>query len=273
MDNTNHAILALGSHLTPFLMTLCRIAGIFLIAPVVSSSMAPAKYRAIFAAMIALAVYPTLLPIVKAQAAPFDIIAAVPYLIRETFIGFAMGIIAIIPLLSLEMSGAMSGHQMGLGLSQVYNPGSDAESDVLGQMLYTLAIGAYITCGGVDMLFGCILDSFRTIPIGSLDASKLPLGLLGETLTQGIDLAIRVTAPVSGAVILLTIMLGVIGKTMPQINIMTVGFTLKILAGLFALFFSIYTIADAAGDSMHDTLGRISSWMSIASAGGQADVR
>jgi flagellar biosynthetic protein FliR len=273
MENTNNAILALAAHLTPFLMTIARIAGIFLIAPVVSGAMAPAKYRAMFAAALALAVYPVLMPIVTLQPAPFDIIAAVPFLIRETFIGFVMGIIAAVPLLSLEMSGAMSGHQMGLGLAQVYNPDSDGDSDVLGQILYTLAIGAYIVCGGVDLLFGCILDSFRTIPLGSLDASKLPLHMLGEILTQGIELAIRVTAPVSGAVILLTIMLGVIGKTMPQINIMTVGFTLKILAGLFALLFAIYGIADAAGDSMHDSLGRISSWMSTASAGGPADVR
>jgi flagellar biosynthesis protein FliR len=93
-----------------------------------------------------------------------------------------------------------------------------------------------------------VLDSFAGVPIGAFSPGGSALDSLVTAVGSGFSLAIRVSAPVTGIVLLLVLLLGVVGKTMPQINIMTIGFTLKILVGLGAVAFSLQAIRVAAGD-------------------------
>jgi flagellar biosynthesis protein FliR len=268
MERTSPAILALLAQSAPFLLTVFRLAGLFLFAPLLASSMIPGRYKAIMVFMLGAAVYPVVSPEIPAGSLPVDVITILPLLVREAIIGFIIGFIASIPMLSLEMSGVIAGQQMGLGLGRVYNPEADADSDVLGQLLYTIALGGFLAGNGLEMLGAAVIDSFKSIPLGGLDCGQSPLSLITTTISAGFDLAIRVTTPVSGAVLLMTILLGVIGKTMPQINIMSVGFTFKIVAGLAAIIIGVYAIGAATGEVMHDTLMKVQSWAAVGAGGG-----
>lgn len=273
MEKTSPAILELLSQWAPFLLTVFRLAGLFIFAPVLASTMVPARYRVLLVFMLGIALHPTVSPRIPEGFFPIDVVGAVPLLIREALIGFVVGVIAAIPMLSLEMSGVIAGQQMGLGLNRVYNPDTDTDSDVLGQMLYTIALGGFLACGGLEALGASVIDSFRTIPLGGLDPAMLPVDVIAAALTSGFELAIRVTTPVSGAVLLMTILLGVIGKTMPQINIMSVGFTFKIIAGLGALVAGIYAVGDATGGAMDDALRTVQAWVAAGGGGGAPDGR
>lgn len=273
MEKTSPAILELLSQLAPFLLTVFRLAGLFLFAPVLASPIVPARHRVLLVFMLGAALHPTVSPTIPAGLLPLDVVGAAPLLLREALIGFVVGVIAAIPMLSLEMSGVIAGQQMGLGLARVYNPETDAESDVLGQMLYTIALGGFLACGGIESLGSCVIDSFRTIPVGGLDLAVLPIDVVTSALSSGFELAIRVTTPISGAVLLMTILLGVIGKTMPQINIMSVGFTFKILAGLAALVAGIYAVGDATGGALDDALRTAQAWVAAGGGGGTSDGR
>ncbi len=273
MEKTSPAILELLSQLAPFLLTVFRLAGLFIFAPVLASTMVPARFRVLLVFMMGVALHPTVSPEIPAGLLPIDVVGAAPLLVREALIGFVVGVIAAIPMLSLEMSGVIAGQQMGLGLARVYNPDTDADSDVLGQMLYTIALGGFLACGGLEALGACLIDSFRSIPLGGIEPGSLPVDVIAGALTSGFELAIRVTTPVSGAVLLMTILLGVIGKTMPQINIMSVGFTFKILAGLGALIAGIYAVGDATGGAMDDALRTAQAWVAAGGGGGAPDGR
>jgi flagellar biosynthetic protein FliR len=273
MEKTSPAILELLSQLAPFLLTVFRLAGLFVFAPVLASSMVPARHRVLLVLMLGVAIHPTVTPAMAAGALPIDVVGAVPLLLREALIGFVVGVIAAIPMLSLEMSGVIAGQQMGLGLARVYNPDTDTDSDVLGQMLYTIALGGFMACGGLESLAGCVMDSFRTVPLGGVELARLPVDVIAGALGSGFELAIRVTTPVSGAVLLMTILLGVVGKTMPQINIMSVGFTFKIIVGLGALVAGIYAIGDATGGAMDEALRTAQAWVASGGGGGATDGR
>lgn len=273
MEKTSPAILELLSQLAPFLLTVFRLAGLFIFAPVLASSIVPARHRVLLVFMLGVGLHPTVAPAIPAGMFPLDVVGVVPLLLREALIGFVVGVIAAIPMLSLEMSGVIAGQQMGLGLARVYNPETDTDSDVLGQMLYTIALGGFLACGGLEAIGACVIDSFRTIPLGGVEPARLPVDVIAGALSSGFELAIRVTTPVSGAVLLMTILLGVIGKTMPQINIMSVGFTFKILAGLAALVAGIYAIGDATGGAMDGALRTAQAWVASGGGGGSTDGR
>jgi flagellar biosynthetic protein FliR len=262
MEQTSPAILSLLSQTAPFLLTVFRLAGLFLFAPVLTSSMVPVRYKAIMVFLLGAAIFPMIGVRIPVGALPVDVVTMVPLLVREAMIGFTIGLIASIPMLSLEMSGVIAGQQMGLGLARVYNPDSDSEADVLGQMLYTIALGGFLAGRGVESMMDSVLESFATIPLGGVDCAHAPLNIVTAALTAGFELAIRVTTPVSGAVLLMTIVLGVIGKTMPQINIMSVGFTFKIAIGLLALIFGLTAVGDATAQVLRDTMLTVQTWAS-----------
>ncbi|MCX5689269.1 MAG: flagellar biosynthetic protein FliR, partial [Planctomycetota bacterium] len=101
MEQTSPAILALLSQTAPFLLTVFRLAGLFLFAPILTSSMVPVRYKAIMVFLLGAAVFPMVSVQVPAGALPVDVITMVPLLVREAIVGFTIGLIASIPMLSL----------------------------------------------------------------------------------------------------------------------------------------------------------------------------
>ncbi len=259
MPTTQANFSLLLTHVIPFALVAFRLAGVFVVAPMLASVATPMKFKALLVAGLAAAVFPM---VTRDAVMPriADIADAVPLILSETLIGFVVGAVASIPLLSLEMSGVIAGQQMGFGLARVYNPEADFDTDILGQLLYYVAMGVFVTAGGLEALVGCVADSFTNIPIGGFRPGAAPLDAFVGALSSGLELALRVSAPVSGVVLLIVILLGVIGKTMPQINIMTVGYAIKIVAGLGAIVFALQSIQAAAGDEALEITRGIVDW-------------
>lgn len=250
-------------HTVPFVLCFFRMLGLFIAAPLLSSLVVPMRVKALLAMMLSAAVYPTLSLTISPEAFPngsMDVMTLLPMVVVESAIGFAIGLLATVPLTALEMAGTMMGHQMGLGLARVYNPEADYDVDVLGQLLFYVASGAFFAMGGLDVLIRTLIGTFHNLPVGGLQVGETPLDLLISLVSSAFDLAMRVTAPVAGIVLLFILVFAAIGKTMPQINIMSIGFAVKILGGLLVLTAAMYAVQGAASDSIHDTLIQIRAW-------------
>lgn len=249
------------SRVVPWMLVVCRVAGLFLFAPMVSSAMLPARVRAFLAAGIGLAAG----PLVAERAGPLPPmnITSLPWLIiSETLIGLTIGMIAVIPILALDLAGVLMGHQMGLNLARVYNPDTDAEVDALGQMLFFVGFAGLIAIDGVESLFLALLATFDRVPVGGLTAEMLPLETLIGVLESGTDLAVRIAAPVWGVVAVMLVAIGLLGKFVPQVNTMTVGFILKILVGIAALAASMRVVGEVSQEAMQGTIAEIGRWVS-----------
>lgn len=251
----------LWAHAAPFSLVLFRILGVFIGAPMLSSTAIPMRVRSLLGFMLALATYPTLM----GRIDPPDIASVytlIPMVLGETLVGFCIGTLAAMPLLALEGAGIIAGHQMGLSLARVYNPQLDTESDLIGQMLFFAAFAAYLAMGGLESLFDATAQSFDRLPLGGFLYTDVPLEALVGLTTSGLELAMRVAAPVTGVIILLAITLGALTKTMPQINIMTVGFAIKVMAGVLMLAFGaspgVHAVVDEIDDAGRSVVAFIS---------------
>jgi flagellar biosynthetic protein FliR len=240
------------AHAAPFTLVLFRILGIFISAPMLATTAVPARIRVLLAFMLALATYPALIDRLDASIET-DIFGLIPMVLGETLVGFCIGTMAAMPLLAVEGAGIIAGHQMGLSLARVYNPQLDTESDMVGQLLFFAAFAAYLAMGGMESLFDATAQSFDRIPLGGIVATDVPLDAIVGMMTSGLELALRVAAPVTGVIILLAITMGALSKTMPQINIMTVGFAVKVLAGVLMLAFGVSPGVHAVVDEIDDT--------------------
>lgn len=247
----------------PFLLAFFRMLGLFLAAPLLSSMIIPVRTKALLALMLTAAVFPTLPVRLSSELFPtgeLSVMTLLPMIVVEATIGFSIGLLAMVPLTALEMSGTMMGQQMGLGLARVFNPEADYDFDVLGQLLFYVATGVFFAMGGLEILMGTLIGTFANIPIGGMRSHDTPLDLLVSLVSAAFDLALRVSAPVTGIVLLLVIVFAAIGKTMPQINIMSVGFAIKILGGLLILSASLYAVQTAASGTIHEAMAQVRAW-------------
>lgn len=251
----------LVQHAVPFSLVLSRMAGVFIAAPMLGGTAIPLRLKSLLALMTTAAVYPAvaggLIP-----PAVLDLAGVAPVYASELTIGFTMGILASVPMMGMEMAGALIGQQMGFGLAKVYNPEADFDSDILGRLLFYLAFGAFLALGGLEAMFLVLSRSFETAPVGALIASRAPVEELTAVLTAGVELAMRVSAPALGIVLLLLLAFGVVSKTMPQINVMSEGFAVKIIGGLAVLAGSLHAIDIAAGDEVSRVMGLVADWVS-----------
>lgn len=253
-------------HVVPFTLVMFRLLGLFVSAPMLSSVVVPARAKVLLALMLSAAIYPSVPVTLAADFAPqgdFDLFMLLPMIVIEGLLGFSVGVIASMPLMALEMSGVMMGQQMGLGLARVYNPEADYEADVIGQLLFYIASGIFFAVGGADHLWRAVADSFATVPIAGLKVMHTPLDLLLGVLSASFDLALRVATPVTGIILLLVVVFGAIGKTMPQINIMSVGFTIKIMMGIGIVAASVYAIQEACSGTITEAIGRVTEWVRV----------
>jgi len=248
-------------HVIPLALVILRFAGLFAFTPVLANRGVPRRFRLMIGVMIGVAVYPALPA--GAQIAPdVDVWGLLPLVAGEFLLGLIMGLIAALPILLLDLAGYFMGHQMGLSLSRIFNPESNSDTDTLGQVLMLLATGVFLSLGGLEVTLESLIRTFGRVPAGGIGAGQVPIDVIVGGLASGVELAIRVSSPVTGIIFLLMVALGLISKTLPQLNVMSIGFTMKILAGLALLMLAVGSIQQASGDRIEQSLRDVSRWAS-----------
>ncbi len=246
-------------HVGPFLMCLFRLSGVFVFAPVLGSPAIPMRVRTLVCLVFAVALYPAIPP---SQQAPFELdLFTIGWAVAsEAMIGIVIGLLAALPMYAIQLGGLIVGHQIGVGLASVYNPALDLEGDVIGQFLLYLALAVFIALGGLEIIFGALATTFANVPLGGFHLSRAPLDLLVGLVASGMTVGLRVAAPVLCIVLAETIASGFIMKTMPQLNIMTIGFAIKVIVALTALIGSIHAIEMLAREDILSTLNAMLDW-------------
>lgn len=220
-------------HLPAFAAVLARVSGLFIFTPVLTSSSIPFTVKVATALAFTFAVYP-IANLDHLVGMEVDLIQLLPIVLTELAVGAVLGILAAIPLLSVQLAGLLAGQQMGLGLAQTFNPAMDIEGDNLGQLYFIVATAAFVSLGGVETVAGCLIHSFSLIPAASPAAPLFDVSILTGLIHSGFDMAFRIALPVLTIIFLETIATGFLMKTVPTINVMTFGFPLRVMLGVLA---------------------------------------
>ena len=230
-------------HVIPALLVIVRLGGVMIFGPVFNSPVVPAQIRILFAFSLGLAVYP-LLAVNGTVYVPDNITlwSLLPLVAMEVTFGAIIGYLAGIPLMAAQMAGLVMGQQMGLGFARFFNPGIDDEADVVGQLLFLMALGAFIAVGGLEQILQAMLHSFQCIPLGGFVPDRSTIELITGLLLSAFELALRLSAPLLALIFLETIAMGFVAKTVPQLNILSLGFPIRILAGLFIIAVGLVVI-------------------------------
>lgn len=245
-------------------LVLFRVAGIFVMAPLISGVVVPARVKAAIAITLACAAFP-LVGKTNSVDPNLDVFSLLTLIVAEALIGFTIGTIASVPMMMMELAGVLSGTTMGMGLSRVYDPQRDAEVDLLGQFFFFIASGVFLAMGGLESIFRALLASFERIPIGATSSAIASAPSAAEIVTgiiaSGFELGVRISAPVIAIVFLVIVLMGVVGKTMPALNVLSVGFSIKVLLGTLMLAWGLYALREPIAEATHEALMSAESWV------------
>ena len=137
----------------------------------------------------------------------------------------------------------------------------EGSNGVVNQLLFTMGISVYVGVGGLDLILVALMETFERIPTGAFSTSDVPIDLVVELINSGIDIAIRLSAPVLGIILLSMISMGFVMKTMPQINILSVGFAAKILTGLTIMTIALVSINAVIQEETLGSLHHLIQWV------------
>ncbi len=230
-----------------FLLVLVRISTIVFIVPVFGGNFVPLQWK------IGFSVIMTVLLSMNMEKPPYDaalmqasglFVAAA----REVALGFIFGLASGFIFYAVMLWGQVIGAQIGLGLANIIDPQVETDISVISQFYYLFAIVVFLSIDGHQMLIRGMVDSFRFFPLGTL---SLPLeGMSSFIEASGCIFRIAVQLAASMIVLLLLVStaLGIIARTVPQMNIFIVGFPLTLLVGLFGMVVSIPYVTKALID-------------------------
>jgi flagellar biosynthetic protein FliR len=224
-----------------FTFVLARVSGLVMTAPTFSGSYIPRQVRVFLAVGISLILMP--MQWGAAIDAPRNVPDYALLMAGEMLVGIVLGMGVAILASGLQLAGQIIAQMSGMALADVLNPGSDNELPIFSSMLYMVGLAVFVVIGGHRALIDALMGTFAAVPIGHGGVT----GNLGETVStlmgESFALGLRAAAPAMVALLLATLVLGLIGRTLPQLNILVLGFGINALVVMAALFVSIGAVA------------------------------
>lgn len=227
-----------------FMAVFVRISGLIVAAPLYSTYPIPTQVKIWLVAFLAFILY----PLVQANshfAVPSDVPAYSCILIKEFAIGYIIGFCANLVFYAIELGINMVSIQMGLSISQAFNPASGTSSPIITQAFTLLMAMVFISLNAHQWLFSAVYSSFAHVPIGYsfiFDGNFVEkvLYLSGQMFI----IAIAIAMPIFSVLLIKDILLGFISKLMPQMNIFMVAMPLKIYVGLLLCMIFMRPVAE-----------------------------
>jgi flagellar biosynthetic protein FliR len=220
-----------------FTLLFLRIGAILIMIPVIGELTVPLRVKAGVAILISLLLFPTVhakLPHLHSESEA-EIFVLVIAMCSEVLIGIVIGFAAKIIFSGIQFAGEMIGIQIGFSVVNVIDPISSAQVSVISEFQYLITLLIYLAVDAHHTFILAIADSYRFV---SPFAYHFSGSLMQHILVFSKELfvtAIKISAPVMAVLFFTNVALGVVARTVPQINIFIVGFPLQIAVGLTIL--------------------------------------
>ena len=235
-----------------FVLTLARIGPLFVLAPMFSSRMVPARARVVVALALAIGLTPLAM---GDRKVPTDVLSIGGLMLKEILVGMAFAFAIAALFAAVSSAGSFLDTQIGFSFGALVDPVNNQQSGILTQVYGLVGVMIFVVIGGDAWLIRGLAETYELVSL-----SEMPnLGALisGAHIAFGhiFLAAIAVSAPVLLAVIITDAGFGVVSRVMPQLNVFAVGFPAKILVGFLLIGASLPFVAGWIGDQLTHSVG------------------
>lgn len=218
------------------LFVVLRVGGIMTVAPMFGHRNIPRMLKIGIIFIISIVILPTVPPL--PGNLPPDLFSLSAILVKEVAAGLLIGFTSLLIFLAVQFAGNIIGLQMGFGIVNVIDPNSSAHVPIIGQFQFLLAMLIFLAIDGHHLVLSAVLNSFQAIPLGQINFSQLSAEIMVRAGVNTLASAIKLGAPCIVTLFLIDVAMGMVARTVPQMNIFIIGFPVKISVGLLMLGFS-----------------------------------
>lgn len=217
-----------------FLLIFVRMFGVFVVAPFFSSGGVPLRIRAVFSVYITACIFPMVVN--NFSSIPENMFAYAFLIGSEGLIGILIGFLMAIIFAAFQLAARFFSFQMALGIAEVIDPLSEVGITLVGQLWTIMGIMIFIAINGPHMMIIATYDSFSTIHLLRIaEDSRKVMQVAIDTFGAMFLVALKLAFPILITLFLLAIVLGLLAKAAPQMNIFMVGFPVQIGVGLLIM--------------------------------------
>lgn len=175
---------------------------------------------------------PTLPPMTNI---PVDLVSYAILIIKEVVVGLILGYAAILTFTAIMIAGELIDSQMGFAMASIVDPQNNSSITLIGEFMYVLQILLFLAVDGHHQLLMAISYSYTLIPVaGAIFKTTFVTAVL-KMFIEMFSLGIRMAAPFIVAFLICDIALGLIARTVPQLNVFVLSFPLKTGLGMLTM--------------------------------------
>ncbi len=228
------------SDIVRFTLVFVRMAFIFMMVPVFGSRMVPRRVRIGLAVLMSFLIFPY---VAFKMPKSLTLMKMIPGFFSEMVIGMAIGLITQLMFAGVQVAGQIAGYQMGFGIVNVIDPVTSQQVSIAAQFYYLFSVLLFLATGTHLIFIQALVESFKYIPPLGARLSGFQINTLMKLAGNIFVLAVKVGAPVLAITLFTQVVLGIVARTVPQINVFIVGFPLQIGIGLIGIGLSLPLLA------------------------------
>ena len=226
-----------------FLLVFFRIGAIMFSAPFFGAKNIPMQVRILLSFAIAVVITSATVPYKNVQIQSLnnmqDILWLFMAIIKEIILGVAIGFIAQLTFVGIQIAGQIIGNDIGFGMMNILDPATHDVITVTAELNTIIATLIFIVTYSHHFILMAIAKSFETIPLTGWTQSGAFVDHLNIVFSNVFTTGLKLAIPVIGALFLAKIAMAIVARTMPQMNFFVIGFPIQITVGLLAIAVSL----------------------------------
>ena len=238
-----------------FVLVVFRLAGMMLFAPLFGSARVPRRVKGLLVIVLAVGLVPSVARPVQMPETTWQLAVGIG---GEMIFGLAMGMVLSLTFIAAQWAGEMIGQQMGLNISEVFDPQFGAQGSIVGEFYFMLTLVIFLAVGGHHAMIRGVRASFDVLPLLDAGMDVHLLNTLVGLLQSALALAIQLAGPVFVTMLIVDVAMGFISKTMPQLNVMSAGLSMKSVIGMGVLLVGMTLTSGVIGDRVLRSMENVS---------------
>lgn len=222
-----------------YLLVLIRMSGFVMTAPFFSYQSVPTRMKAAVSVMLSILVIQTL-PVVSLSytgVAGFAVLV-----LKELVVGIILGFMCNMCFYIVSFAGHIMDMEMGLSMATMFDPSSNMQVTVTGNIYNYFLMLMLLVTNMHYYVIRSIMDSFRYFNVGQAVFRPGLKDIMVDFMADYFLIALRIVLPVFCCMLMLNVILGVLTKAAPQMNMFVVGIQIKLIAGLLVLVLLVQTL-------------------------------
>lgn len=222
-----------------YILILVRLSSFIFTAPIFGNKQIPRKIKVGFSVYISLIVYNVITVELPAYS---DVISFAILVMQEAIVGLIFGFIINACIYIVNYSGRLIDMEMGLSMASMMDPSTRIQTSITGAF-YTQMVTLLLLITNMHYyILRAIIDSFEFVPLGGAVFRPGLYGIMQNFLVDFFVIGFRIVLPVFAAMLIVNVVLGVLARIAPQMNMFVVGMQLKVFAGLIILYVIVSTL-------------------------------